>query len=258
MLLTRSSKRAAALVCASAVCLASNDASAVVYSHGHGDIRFRLNGSALYQAVHLDPESIIDGGEAGNAPDGMDYLTSAVTVRVPEPTFARPDGSEWAFIGNEPGDPVWFIPEIQEFDRPWLGISTEELNPAPWSNFRLRLTSVSGPPGGDFSLSDSSGLLFATVFFATSDGIDAADQFEPFLGSHAHYSWLFTKPGTYEVTLQATGQHATAGSLMSSATYRFDVIPEPSTSVSLLIAAGASACFRRREQAPGGKGSGST
>ena len=231
--------------------LLATASAASVYSLGHGDIRLQFSGSVLFQRVHLDPGSIINGVEAGNAPAGVDYVPLSVTTLVPEPPLARPEGSEWNFIGNHPGDPVWLIPEVEEYDRPWLGISTKSLDPAEWSNFRLRLVDVSGPAGGHFSLSDSGGIFFARVFLATSDGIDAADQFEPILGSHAHYSWLFSKPGTYDITLEVSGLHETAGSLSSLATYRFDVIPEPSAAASILLAAGASLFARRRRPLAG-------
>lgn len=230
--------------------ISSPISGAAIYSLGHGDIRFHFSGTALYQRVHVDPESTVDGVEVGNAPDGVEYLTGEVTMLVPERTLPRPNGPEWAFIGNDPGEPVWFIPEVQEFDRPWLGVSTAELDPGDWTNFRLRLIHMDGPAGGQFSLSDSSGLFFAHVFFATSDGIDAADQFEPILGSHAHYSWLFTKPGTYNVTLEVSGQHVSAGSVSSLATYQFDVIPEPSLAALVLMAAGFSVFRRHRQKSP--------
>jgi surface-anchored protein len=231
--------------------LAPPVSAASIYSLGHGDIRFRYSGGVLYQVVHLDPESIIDGAEVGNAPNGENYFPDLVTTLVPDPPLPRPEGPEWAFIGNGAGDPVWLIPEVQEYDRPWLGISTESLDPAKWSNFRLRLVDVSGPAGGHFSLSDSGGIFFARVFFATSDGIDGADQFEPILGSHAHYSWLFSKPGTYDISLEITGQHETGGLLSSVASYRFDVIPEPSAAASVLLAAGATLFVRRRRVSGG-------
>ncbi len=202
---------------------------------GHGDIRFHFSGFSLYQTIHIDPQSVVDGEEVGNAPDGVEYLPDEVTTLVPEPSFPRPHGTEWDFVGNSPGDPVWYIPDSQEFDRPWLGVSTQALHLADWTNFSLRLKEVSGPSGGHFSLS-AYGAFAIDPIFSTLDGIDAADQFQPFLGSHAHYLWFFTKPGAYNVTLEISGLHASAGFLSSAATYQFEVIPEPSSAAMVLVA----------------------
>lgn len=226
--------------------LASAATGAALYSLGHGDIRLQFDGSSLNQTLHLDPESIIDGAEAGNAPDGMDYEPFSVTTLVPEPTLPLPSGSEWEFVGTGAEQPIWYIFEAQEFDRPWLGLSTETLDPSAWSNFQLRLVNVDGPASGQFSLSDSGGPSSLRVLFATSDGIDTADRFEPILGSHAHFTWLFTTPGNYDVTLEASGLHDTAGLLSSTASYRFNVIPEPSAVVLIIPAAGVTAFRRRR------------
>ena len=220
---------------AAALCLsAASMAEAGVYSLGHGDLRIRFQGGQLLQSIHLDAESIMDDQEAGNAPHGVDYVPEDTTIIVPEPTLPRPVGAEWDFIATAAGNPVWFIPEVQEFDRPWLGISTETLDRDDWTDFRIGLLGVSAPVGGHFSLTDSSGAFFAQVYFATADGINAADAYYPILQSHAHFSWLFTQPGIYEITLQVTGNHVAAGAVSSTGTYQFNVIPEPGSLVSLL------------------------
>ncbi len=248
---SKSSRAALVTLIGLAVAAISSPISgAAVYSLGHGDVRFHFSGNALYQRVHIDPQSIVDGVEVGNAPDGVEYLPIEVTTLVPQPSFPRPQGAEWDFIGNSPGDPVWYIPDSQEFDRPWLGVSTQALRPADWTIFSLRLKEVISPPGGHFSLSTYGAFTIVPVF-STLDGIDAADQFQPILGSHAHYSWMFTKPGTYDITLEVSGQHETAGSLSSLATYRFEVVPEPSAASSILLAAGASLFARRRRPLAG-------
>lgn len=191
----------------------------------------------------------MDGVEAGNFPAGVDYAPHDVTVLVPEPTLPRPDGAEWDFIATAAGDPVWFIPEVQEFDRPWLGYSTQSLVRSEWSGFRMSLLGMTAPFGGHFSLTDSGGPFFARTFLATGDGITAADSFDAPLETHAHYSWLFTQPGDYYLTLQVTGTHQTAGALSSTAVYHFRVVPEPGAAV-LCAAAGLLCFFRRRLHNP--------
>jgi surface-anchored protein len=232
---------------AAALCLtAGTSVRAGVYSMGHGDLRIRFQGGQLLQSIHLDPESIMDGTEAGNAPHGVDYVPDDTTILVPEPTLPRPEGAEWDFIATAAGNPVWFIPEVQEFDRPWLGYSTESLNRNEWTNFRLSLLGMTAPFGGQFSLTDSGGPFFAQTFLATGDGITLADSFNAPLQTHAHYSWLFTRPGDYYLTLQISGTHQTAGPLSSTAVYHFAVVPEPSGFLLLLAAAAGSLRWRQR------------
>lgn len=223
---------------ATALCLLTVTAplQAGVYSLGHGDLRLRFLGGQLHQTIHLDPESIMDGTEAGHPPDGVDYAPGDVTVLVPDPALPRPEGAEWDFIATAAGNPVWLIPEVQEFDRPWLGYSSESLVRSEWTDFRLALIGMTGPAGGHFSLTDSGGPFFAHVYLATGDGITAADSFEAPLETHAHYSWLFTQPGDYSLALQISGTHQTAGPLSSSATYHFRVVPEPSGALLSLVA----------------------
>lgn len=224
--------------------LMPSEARAGEYSLGHGDLRIHFTGTQLYQMIHLDSLSIMDGVEAGNSPFGVDYNPREVSILVPEPTVSRPNGPEWAFIGNGPGDPTWFIPEVQEFDRPWLGVSTESLISSQWSDFKISLVGMSGPPSGHFSLSDSGGAFFSRTFFATVDGITAADSFSPILQSHAHSSWFFTQPGDYDIAIQVSGIHNTAGAVSSTASYRFSVVPEPGSAALLLL--GSMMLCRRR------------
>jgi surface-anchored protein len=44
-----------------------------------------------------------------------------------------------------------------------------------------------------------------TAFLNTRDGITSADAYDVMAGSHVHMNWGFTRPGTYTVTMQATG-----------------------------------------------------
>ena len=237
------------IITSAALCLSAVPTlHAGVFSLGHGDLRIRFAGGQLQQSIHLDPESIIDGAEAGGFPDGDEYAPRNVSILVPEPTLPRPAGPEWDFIATAAGNPVWFIPEVQEFDRPWLGFSTESLVRSEWSAFRMSLLNMTAPAGGHFSLTDSGGPLFARTFFATGDGITAADSFDAPLQTHAHYSWLFTSPGDYFVTLQISGIHQTAGALSSTETYHFAVVPEPSGSL-LLLASAAGILTRRQRSA---------
>lgn len=171
---------------------------------------------------------------------------------------ARPAGAQFDFIGVGAGDPVWILPQVQDPALNFLGIGAEELDPdnlfedwdpdgagglasARW--LQLDLVSVTGP--GAFSAWLNGG---PTVSFATSDGITASDRALVLAGGHTDYNWAFTQPGTYEVTLQASGRLAGgAVSTSAPATYTFVVAaaPEPA-SLALCLLALPLAARRRR------------
>ena len=63
-------------------------------------------------------------------------------------------------------------------------------------------------------------------------------------GVHDHYNVAFTKAGLWEVGITVSGTHVTDGVVSDSGTFRFNVVPEPSTA--LLGGLGLLAMFRRR------------
>jgi surface-anchored protein len=76
-------------------------------------------------------------------------------------------------------------------------------SPSPLGAIEASLLEVagSGPErGGDFFMWTSSGFGSLEFHYNTSDGITSADVLSPIpSGSHSHYNWGFTHPGTYEV-----------------------------------------------------------
>jgi surface-anchored protein len=65
------------------------------------------------------------------------------------------------------------------------------------------------------------------------------------VGSHGHGEFGFSDLGLYEITLQASGND---GSPVSgeSATFRFDVVPEPTCGTLLLIGLAGMVAARKR------------
>jgi surface-anchored protein/MYXO-CTERM domain-containing protein len=99
------------------------------------------------------------------------------------------------------------------------------------------------PAGGQFSLARVS-LGVPTFYMATLGGIDAGDSYGLAAGGHAHFDWYFTQPGTYALTFNIAATHVTDGAKAASATYTFEVVPEPSAA--LLAALAGLAGLRRR------------
>lgn len=145
------------------------------------------------------------------------------------------------------GDPLWILPANPQNGTLYLGVRSlmeagmfqarvgSTHTPSAQGSTSLRLVSVegSGPDaGGKFATwrTDSFGALLFS--FDTTNGITAADEIPTIAAAtHTHYNWGFTKPGTYEVTFEASGVlnswHPDGGTLTKARqTFTF-IIPFP-------------------------------
>lgn len=186
-------------------------------SDGHVDIGIGYEAGAF--DLHVHQESPI---EAEYAPDEAVFLVGAAgSVNSPGGAFA-------GFLGPA-GSPAWIIPSSQVAGLPFVGFGAEELTEADWlGNISLTLTAVNGP--GAFSIWSVGSFGAPTLHASSADGVTPNDQLSLIPGSHGHFNIGFTQPGAYEVTFEAAGVHATDGAKLSTpATYRFEVVPEPST-----------------------------
>lgn len=119
------------------------------------------------------------------------------------------------------GSALWFFPQANVLGTPFLGARAVmdpgifqvnfmgNYTPSVTGSIGLRLVSMTGTgpaAGGRFGLweSDGSTLLW---YLDTSNGITSADSI-PTLppNAHSHFNWGFTKPGTYNLTLEASGR----------------------------------------------------
>jgi surface-anchored protein len=124
-------------------------------------------------------------------------VNSGAKVKVPA-------GPGYEFLGQQ-GESVSILPQTYKEGLLYLGVGAEAIEPGTFQNdrFRLELKDMSGP--GDFSLFLVDGFGKPTAFLNTRDGITSADAYDVMAGSHVHMNWGFTRPGTYTVTMQATG-----------------------------------------------------
>lgn len=225
--------------------------ASLVYSKGHADFGVAYDAGQFDLHFHAHQFAVIDGVTLGA--DAEDAPDEIVTL-VPAPSVNRPAGASWAPLGIASGQPFWFLPQVQDVNKPFLGLATEELNPADWTGpISLKLTAVSGTgvaAGGFVSLWDTDVFGDKTFYWTSADGLGASDKVDLVAGSHSHYNYAFTKAGTYDFTLEATGLHNVDGLITSSATYSFDVapVPEPTTGIIGLAGLGVAALSRRRRR----------
>lgn len=196
-----------------------------IYTAGHGDIGLAYEDGAFEPHWHLHSDAVVNGSPLGS--DG-EFEAHEVLAYVPNPSIARPAGSQWDFLGIAAGSPLWYLPQIEDSGKPFLGIASEELTGSEWSSLTISLVSVNGPAGGHFSLWQD-GLFGPNVYMTTSNGIDGTDLYAMTPGGHAHFNYGFTEPGIYDVTFQWNGMHTSDGLISASETFTFGVtaVPEP-------------------------------
>ncbi|MCC6508448.1 MAG: choice-of-anchor M domain-containing protein [Pirellulaceae bacterium] len=187
-----------------------------VQKTGHADIGVNFEDDAWDLHIHdHEPDTEYEPSEA------LLYVgADARTIRVGDSANAAFD-----FLGVPVGSAVFVLPQVENNNLLYLGIGGEELAEGLLAGdvARLRLAAVSGP--GQFSIWQS-GLTPTTpkLIMATSDGIDASDEFDVAAGSHAHANFAFTKIGFYEVTFVAMGIDADGQATDSGmVTYYFQV-----------------------------------
>jgi surface-anchored protein len=242
-----------------ATLLSGNQSRAAVLDVDHTDLSIGYDAASKVASlgIHYDPTD-----------EDLDPATTTLRA-LSQAIEARPAGSNYNFIGVNPGDAYWRLPQSQS-DNPevlYLGFGADDIDDADgahvksWSPtdsrvsgpgkwFKVQMNSLTGPTGGKMSMWEST-LSGPKVWMATSDGIttgDGGDSTYVLLGGDAHYNWGFTLPGIYEATFTVSG-FDTDGSAVTSdpTTYTFDVqaVPEPA-SIGLLAGSGAILLGRRR------------
>ena len=211
-----------------------SQAFAALYSSGHADIGIAYeNGGAGGFEPHwqLGSDAVVDGSPVGNHPDGAEFMPDEITVAVPfSQMIAMPNSPALiAGTGVAAGDAIWFLPESEIADAPFLGIATNKLDSAKWGNITFALGTVTSPSGnGNFSLWNSGPFGSPNFYFSTALGEDTLIL--P-TGTHAHFDWSFSEAGTWDVELTVSGTHVDDGFQSVTETISFVVIPEPSSAL---------------------------
>jgi surface-anchored protein len=182
--------------------------------HAHAS-ESSVNGSILSADAEFEP---------GNA-----------TIGVPNATRITAQNNSFynTATGTSAGDDLWVLPFSETSGVPYLGIATEELvsteHPiSDWSDVTFTLNSVTHAQGnGVFSLYETS--ASGTSFhFSSASGASVSNQLIVAADAHTHWYYAFSEAGDYEINLTASVLHDGA-TLSDTATFAFNVVPEPST-----------------------------
>jgi surface-anchored protein len=91
----------------------------------------------------------------------------------------------------------------------------------------------------------------ANVKMQTNDGVNSLFDREVIpAGTHAHYNWGFTQPGTYELGITVSSTHPTFGLQSGTETITVHVVPEPGSAMLLGLGLAAFALRRQRRLLP--------
>lgn len=184
---------------------ASAEASSkVLISQGHVDaVDVGYENGKLEITVH--DESV--------TPDIERDPADVVLVAKKESQITVPDDPAFAFLGTPGVSKVWLLPEIQDENLLWPGLSTEELEPGIFrgDSVRIRAVAFQGPHGASLFTNGPSGepQILADSEDSKPDFLDLP------VGLHQHANWAFEKAGTYKITVVATATLANGRRLSS-------------------------------------------
>jgi surface-anchored protein len=176
----------------------------VVLSQGHVDpVDVTFENGKLKILYH---DETVEPGVERNPLTVLSVVKSQARTQVP-------DDPAFAFLGA-PGADVWVLPEVQNPDLLFPGLSTEDLTPGVFGNdaVTVRFKAILGPNGVSLFTTGAGGEPHILV--DSEDGLP--DSVVLPVGTHAHANWAFEAPGTYFIvvdataTLAATGQHVTS------------------------------------------------
>lgn len=214
-LLIGSGALATALLGTAVPAQAHTHSAPVVLSAGHVDVvDVEFEDGELEIGVHdesVDPDVEREPG------DVVFLVKNAAKTTVPT-------GPAYGFLGS-PGAPVWILPEIQNTDVLWPGLSAEEIEAGELAGDTVTLTVERVTGTGRFAIYTEDAVGTPHVLADSGDGLP--DAISLAAGTHQHTSWAFQKAGVYLLKVRASATVAGTGEAVASepVVYRFVVQP---------------------------------
>lgn len=206
------------------------------------DIAVRLDGGNLVGFWKND-FATVDGSISSVPAFDAGEIRAVGIFDEATPPLTRPASSQWDFLGVGAGEPIYILPASGSPNTlPFLGFSTEDSSVASFDDIiSFQLTGFSGPTGSTFNLYVSSSSIFMTGTSSslTGPGINLE------IGDHQHYNWAFSHMGVYDLTFSYSGELGTT-TYTGSDTFRFEIIPEPGSSLFVLLGIGYLILRRKR------------
>lgn len=142
--------------------------------------------------IDVDGDGVVDVGSRLSTRETLFHLDGGET--------SVPDLPAYAFLGA-PGTPIWLAPQTQDHTLIWPGFSTEDPNLTgriDGGAVSLALVATEGP--GEVELYLQSGSTVTRTFSSR----EALPAWKTGVPQHTHMNWVFSAPGTYRLTFEAT------------------------------------------------------
>lgn len=184
----------------------------VVLDDGHIDYGPTLNTGEWIVQIHDD-----------TAQPSYWRMPQDVVARVNDSSkLTAPDDPAYAFLGLEPGEEVWVIPQVRRPGVIWAGWNTQE--PHVLDSLSMgttqRIVGVDGP--GSLSVYLQAGNFGEPQpLWSTLDAFPQESWIE--VNTHTHANWVFSEPGVYLVMLEFEGQLIDGSTVVARDTLRFAV-----------------------------------
>jgi len=228
----------------------ANAAYENLWTAGHGDldIHYDQANNSLGLGYHLDTSAVINGVSIGVAGEAeADYLT----LVVPNAPYARRESGIAGLPGVFANQPFWYLSQTNPDPNPvpFLGIGTEEIQSGIFFQdiVTLSLTSVVQAPANGQFLLYRTGLGSPTTFIDTQN-LGSTNLLNLNTGTHNHFNFGFSQPGTYLLEFVASGTLVGGGTSSGSAIYAINVVPEPAAWLSMSLAIVTIGAARRWRQ----------
>jgi surface-anchored protein len=195
---------AVAAVAAVAVATPAHATPVTVISQGHVDaVDVGFEDGQLGIVIHDERT------EPGAELDPADVLL----VAKKESATLVPSDPAYSFLGA-PGSTVYLLPETQDENLLWPGLSTEDLEPGVFRNdaVTIRFKQFIGPDGVGLFTFNPDGSPNKLV--DSENGLP--DSVTLTVGAHIHSNWAFEKAGEYQIKVDATAKLASTGATVTS------------------------------------------
>ncbi|MFD0893826.1 choice-of-anchor M domain-containing protein [Luteolibacter ambystomatis] len=212
---------------------------AVTYTSGHADIGVAYEDGAFDLHFHSEG-GVIDGVETNG-----EYAPGDVIIRADSANLTLP--MDFPALGKVSGETIWVLPWTQEEGLPFLGLASEELNPDDWDSsgitFTITQATCLGDPAASFAMWRYD--VFGGIILDASS-LTGPSSISTTTGGHDHFNFGFSTPGAWDVTFTVTGTNNSDGPVSATGTFRFDVVPEPSSALLGVLGTGLLVLRRRR------------
>lgn len=237
MTIARMPRRARTLIAAAIAAAAIlAPVSAIADADGDDDLTQRIDpnqtqgtGQVVVDQGHLDFGPTLNTGEwriqihdDSGSPSYWRYLEDVVMKVSDQAILEVPDSEAYAFLGQQPGTPVWVVPQTQKSGVVWTGWNTQEpgVLEALDLGTTLSVLNVEGP-GEMIAYLQSGNFGEPQPLWSSLDPFPQDSWIE--VNTHTHANWVFTRPGIYLVDVQFDGQLNTGEAVSARDTLRFAV-----------------------------------